>query len=103
MRCTQQLLERFRWEGIDHPTYSPDLAPSDYHLLQYLKRSLGKQHLPSWLRSSAANLFDIGVDKLVSLATIRTVLMLRVDADVTKNVDATGESSLCSLVHRDKV
>ncbi|GBN18894.1 hypothetical protein AVEN_239583-1 [Araneus ventricosus] len=26
-----------------------------------------------------------------------------VDADLMKNVDATGESSVCSLVHRDKV
>ncbi|GBO09643.1 hypothetical protein AVEN_104838-1 [Araneus ventricosus] len=25
------------------------------------------------------------------------------DADLTKNMDGTGESSACSLVHRDKV
>ncbi|GBN38548.1 hypothetical protein AVEN_213391-1, partial [Araneus ventricosus] len=25
------------------------------------------------------------------------------DADLTKNVDAARESSMCSLVHRDKV
>jgi transposase len=36
------LLERFNWELFDHPPYSPDLAPSDYHQFTYLK---------NWLRS----------------------------------------------------
>ncbi|GBN10872.1 hypothetical protein AVEN_155743-1 [Araneus ventricosus] len=37
----------FRWEEFDHPAYSPDLAPSDYHPFQYLKRFLAGQHFPS--------------------------------------------------------
>ena len=29
------VLQQFQWEEIfDHPPYSPDLAPSDFHLLQ---------------------------------------------------------------------
>jgi histone-lysine N-methyltransferase SETMAR len=35
---TVQLLQRFRWEIFDHPLYSPDLAPSDYHLFMHLKK-----------------------------------------------------------------
>jgi hypothetical protein len=31
------LLEHFNWELFDHSPYSPDLAPSDYHLFTYLK------------------------------------------------------------------
>jgi hypothetical protein len=30
---TRALLEHFSWELFDHSSYSPDLAPSDYHLL----------------------------------------------------------------------
>ncbi|GBL74457.1 hypothetical protein AVEN_235403-1 [Araneus ventricosus] len=30
-------------------------------------------------------------------------IFLILDADLAKNVDATGESSVCNLVHRDKV
>ncbi|GBN23012.1 hypothetical protein AVEN_180883-1, partial [Araneus ventricosus] len=30
---------------VDHQAYSPDLAPSDYHLLQLLKRFLAKRYL----------------------------------------------------------
>jgi histone-lysine N-methyltransferase SETMAR len=37
---TRALLERFSWEFFDHPPYSPDLAPSDYHLFKYLKNWL---------------------------------------------------------------
>jgi histone-lysine N-methyltransferase SETMAR len=34
---TRALLEHFNWKLFDHPPYSPDLAPSDYHLFTYLK------------------------------------------------------------------
>jgi transposase len=43
---TWQLLERFNWELFDHPPYSPDLAPNDYHLFTHLK---------NWLRSQRFN------------------------------------------------
>ena len=28
------------WEVLTHPPYSPDLAPTDYHLFRYLSNSL---------------------------------------------------------------
>jgi hypothetical protein len=37
---TQALLEHFNWELFDHPPYSPDFAPSDYHLFTYRKSGL---------------------------------------------------------------
>ena len=38
---TQDLITSFKWEQMDHPPYSPDLAPSDYHLFLHLKKFLG--------------------------------------------------------------
>ncbi|GFO50014.1 histone-lysine N-methyltransferase SETMAR [Plakobranchus ocellatus] len=38
---TKQWLERYRWDIIPHPAHSPDLAPSDFHLFEPLKRHLG--------------------------------------------------------------
>jgi transposase len=38
---TQALLKHFNWELFDHPCYSPDLTPSEYHLFAYLKNRLG--------------------------------------------------------------
>lgn len=32
---------RFGWEVLDHPSYSADLAPSDFHLFRFLKNYLG--------------------------------------------------------------
>ncbi|GBM01421.1 hypothetical protein AVEN_236236-1 [Araneus ventricosus] len=45
---TQQLPEWFRWswEVFDYPAYSPDLALSDYHLFQHMKRFPIGQHFP---------------------------------------------------------
>jgi len=38
---TEGLITSFKWEQMDHPSYSPDLAPSDYHLFLHLKKFLG--------------------------------------------------------------
>ncbi|KAJ4436850.1 hypothetical protein ANN_16982 [Periplaneta americana] len=40
---TQNLISKFGWEQIDHPPYSPDLVPSDFHLFLHLKKFLGGQ------------------------------------------------------------
>ena len=40
---TKDLLKKFNWEVFDHPPYSPDLAPSDFHLFRELKAWLGGQ------------------------------------------------------------
>ncbi|GBM06589.1 hypothetical protein AVEN_220030-1 [Araneus ventricosus] len=42
---TQQLLDQLKWDGSDHPAYSPDLETSDFHLFPELKNLLGGQSL----------------------------------------------------------
>ena len=37
---TRQQLESLEWETLPHPPYSPDIAPSDYHLFRALKNVL---------------------------------------------------------------
>jgi len=39
----QYLIMTFRWEQFDHPPYSPDLPPSDFHLFLHLKSFLAGQ------------------------------------------------------------
>jgi hypothetical protein len=74
---------------FDHPPYSHDLAPSNYHLFAYLKNWLGSQRFSSneelmegvqmWLSSKAADFFDIGVQYLFpdTSASIPVVTILR--------------------------
>ena len=38
--CGRDLLRRWRWEGLEHPPYSPDLLPWDYDLIPKLKAPL---------------------------------------------------------------
>jgi histone-lysine N-methyltransferase SETMAR len=40
---TPALLEHFNWELSHHPPYSPDLAPSDCRLFNYLTNWFGSQ------------------------------------------------------------
>ena len=40
-------LETFKWEVLSHP-YSPDIAPSDYHLFRSMTHGLSEQHFTSY-------------------------------------------------------
>ena len=43
-RAIADLLAQFGWDFLTHPSYSPDLAPSDFHLFPELKSHLGGTH-----------------------------------------------------------
>ncbi|KAF2359703.1 Transposase type 1, partial [Trinorchestia longiramus] len=40
-KLAQELIRSFGWEELDQPPYSPDLAPTDYHVFHHLKNHLG--------------------------------------------------------------
>jgi len=44
---TRQKLRELCWEVLMHPPYSPDIAPSDYHLFRSLQNSLNGVKLAS--------------------------------------------------------
>ena len=72
---TQNLITTFGWEQFDHPPYSPDLAPSDFHLFLHLKSFLvGRQFhdnnevkevVTTCFASQEASFYDEGIQKLV--------------------------------------
>jgi len=45
--ATQKKLAYLGFQCLDHPLYSPDLAPSDYHLFPGLKKQLRGRHFSS--------------------------------------------------------
>ncbi|UYV66806.1 hypothetical protein LAZ67_4002916 [Cordylochernes scorpioides] len=69
-------MENFKWEIFTHPPYSPELAPSDFHLYPALKWHLGGKHFANddevqaevnhWLRRQDTAWYNSeqGVDKL---------------------------------------
>ncbi|GBN74532.1 hypothetical protein AVEN_272795-1 [Araneus ventricosus] len=69
------------WEVFDHPAYSPETAPSDYHLFQHFKRFLGGQNLSSIdAPSLEADFFDTGYRNCphsMTRASILVVVMVR--------------------------
>jgi histone-lysine N-methyltransferase SETMAR len=70
-KVTRQKLEELGWELLPHPSYSPDLAPSDYHLFRSLRNHLLEKHfddeahlksdLESFLQSLSKKFFEDGI------------------------------------------
>ena len=52
--ATQKKLVYLSFQCLDHPPYSPDLAPSDYHLFPGLKKQLKGRHFSSDTEVTAA-------------------------------------------------
>jgi histone-lysine N-methyltransferase SETMAR len=73
---TQAKLQEFGWEVFEHPAYSPDLGPSDFHLFPKLKEFLGgrrfksdeevKDAVKELLNGLATEVYDEGIQKLVT-------------------------------------
>lgn len=72
--ATCRRLHEFSWEVLPHPPYSPDIAPSDYHLFRSLQHSLRdkkfdtledvKTYLDEFLASKTKNFWNHGIMSL---------------------------------------
>jgi histone-lysine N-methyltransferase SETMAR len=68
------MLQEIGWEVFEHPEYSPDLAPNDFHLIPKLNEFLGgrrfksdeevKDAVKECLNGLAAVVYDEGIQKL---------------------------------------
>ena len=77
---TREVIASFGWTTVTHPPYSPDLAPSDYHLFGPLKEGVRGQHFTSdqevkhavrnWLKMQPADFYKAGIVSLVHRWTV---------------------------------
>jgi len=73
--AAMQNLITFGWKQFDHPHYSPDLAPSDFHLFLHLKSFLAgrrlhddnevKEAVTTCLALQVESFYNEGMQKLV--------------------------------------
>jgi histone-lysine N-methyltransferase SETMAR len=60
---TRQKIVELGWEVLPHPAYSPDLAPSDFHLFRPLKQFLKDKHFDNRVQ------LELEVDKFFASQT----------------------------------
>ena len=59
-RWSAHLLEEFSWEVFNHPSYSPNLAPNDFHFFLHLKKFLpGQRQRLSFFRRRLIYVFGL--------------------------------------------
>jgi histone-lysine N-methyltransferase SETMAR len=72
---TQQKINELNWVILDHPPYSPDFAPSDYHLFISLQNHLNKKFerfeevndaILAYFESKPRNFYKAGIEKLMT-------------------------------------
>jgi hypothetical protein len=71
---TSEEIQRFGWEVLPHPPYSPDLAPSDYYLFRFVNDQMRghryesnediKQAVRQCIRAAGTEFFRKGIFKL---------------------------------------
>jgi len=69
--ATVETVQQLGFELLQHPPYSPDLAPSDYHIFGALKEALRsrrfasdeevKEAVHTWLREQPKSFFSAGI------------------------------------------
>jgi histone-lysine N-methyltransferase SETMAR len=74
-KLTQQKLRGLGWEVMPHPAYSPDVAPSDFHLFRSLQHFLSgnsfedidaiRSALTAFFASKPASFYKQGIEDLV--------------------------------------
>ena len=74
-KIVKAALQELDWEVLQHPPYSPDLAPTDYHLFRMLSNEMrgvtfdNDKGLENWLNnffeSRSSDFWQNGINKLV--------------------------------------
>ena len=69
-------LQRFGWETVQHPPYSADISPCDFHIFGYLKKDIRGRRFHSdeemhewvrlWIHQRPTSLCKTGIVPLVS-------------------------------------
>ena len=75
-KLVTDVLKELKWDVLPHPLYSPDIAPSDYHLFRSMAHALSEQRfknnvdvkkwLDNWIASKTTKFYYDGIHKLLT-------------------------------------
>ena len=93
---------------MDHPPYSPDLAPSDFHLFLHLKKLPGgkrfddddglKDAVQKWLTSQAAAFYEEGTQNFCPATISASIMAANMWKNSLKNVESDNNKILYEIL-----
>lgn len=73
-KTVKETLTQLEWETLPHPAYSPDIAPSDYHLFRSMQHGLSgtrfrnveevREWVDEWIASKQTSFYRDGIAQL---------------------------------------
>ncbi|UYV61273.1 hypothetical protein LAZ67_1004196 [Cordylochernes scorpioides] len=104
-KVVKETLEALQWDVLPHPLYSPDIAPSDYHMFRSMTHGLAEQHFTSyeeaknwvniWIASKDEEFFRHGIRKPWTL-NVRLPTQVILESPLSKK--SVSEDDLKSCV-----
>ena len=76
VRLTSKAIARIGWEVLPHPSYSSDLAPSDYHLFGFVKDQLHGRYDNGGNSESSVSVSSDGWNGILQKGNFQTPRML---------------------------
>jgi hypothetical protein len=82
--AAQDLIATYGWEQFDHPPYSPDLVPSDFHVFLHLKTFRGgrgfhddevKEAINMWFTLQAASFYFAAIQNWCPATTSASTIV----------------------------
>jgi hypothetical protein len=100
------MLRNFKWEVLEHPPYSTDLAPSDFHLFGPLKHHFPddeavEREVTAWFRQQSKEFYAAGFQGLVkgwtSASMYREIMSRKKDIFQICTLICLSSISICIL------